>query len=107
MLNKQVTLVLVLLTVAPLLSAQNDRITIEKSTRGGKYPLGDRAFLYSKIDGEPYALECELSHTNCAELSPGGYEIARLIPGEGSYKNCPNVDIYRVGANRLKEKSLG
>jgi len=109
MLKKKGVLLLVLLAVAPLVSAQNERITIEKSTWGGKYPLGDRAFLDSKIDGEPYVLECELSRTDCAELSPGEYEIARLIPGEGSYKKCPksNVDIYRVGANRLKEKPLG
>jgi hypothetical protein len=106
-LNKPVTLLLLALAVAPSMSAQNEKITIEKATRGGKYPLGDRAFLYSKIDGEPYVLECELSHADCAELSPGEYEIARLIRGEGSYQNCPNVDIYRSGANRLKEKPLG
>jgi hypothetical protein len=107
MLNKQVTLILALLALAPMMSAQNERITIEKSTRCGQYPLGDRACLYSKIGGEPYLLNCQLSHTDCTELSPGEYEIARLIPGEGSNKNCPNVDIYRIGAHRLKEKPLG
>ena len=107
MLNKQVTLILALLAVAPLMSAQNERITIEKSTRCGQYPMGDRACFDVKIDGEPYGLHCQLSHTDCIELSPGEYEIARLIPGEGCYKNCPNVDIYRIGANRLKEKPLG
>jgi len=109
MLNKQVTLLLALLAVAPFMSAQNERITIEKSTRCGQYPLGDRACFDAKIDGEPYGLECELSHADCAELPPGEYEIARLIPGEGSHKKCSksNVDLYRVGANRLKEKPLG
>jgi hypothetical protein len=107
MLNKQVTLILALLAVAPLMSAQNERITIQKSTWCGQYPLGDRACIDARISGEPYFLDCPLSHTNCTELSPGEYEIARLIPGEGSYKNCPNVDLYRIGANRLKEKPLG
>jgi hypothetical protein len=98
---------LALLGVVPLLAAQNETITIESRSRGGSYPLGDRAFLHSKIDGEPYDLECVLSHADCVWLSPGQYEIARLILDEGSYKNCSNVDIYRLGANRLKEKPLG
>ncbi len=106
-LNTKAILLLALLAVAPLVSAQNERITIESSSWGGSYLLGDRAFLHSNIDGEPYALECVLSHTDCTELSPGKYEIDRLIPDEGSYKNCPNVAIYRIGANRLKEKPLG
>jgi hypothetical protein len=86
---------------------ENEKITIERRSRGGKSLLGDRAFLYSKIDGEPYVLECVLSHSDCVELPPNQYEIARLVTGEGSYKNCPNVDVYRIGANRLKEKPLG
>ena len=107
MLNKQITLILALLAAGPLMSAQGERITIEKATRCGQYPLGDRACFDAKIDGKPYYLDCMLSHTDCTELAPGQYEIARLIPGEGSYKNCPNADIYRIGANRLKEKPLG
>lgn len=107
MLKKETIVLLALLAVVPLMSAQNERITIENSRWGGKGPSGDRAFLYSKIDGEPYALECQLSQTDCALLSPGEYEISWLIQGEGSYKNCPNIDIYRIGADRLKEKPLG
>jgi hypothetical protein len=107
MLKKQAILLLALLAFSPAMSAQNERITIESGRRGGKYPFPDRAFLDSRIDSEPYVLECKLSHSDCIELAPGNYEIARLIPGEGSYKNCPNVDIYRIGANRLKDKPLG
>jgi len=107
MLNTKTILLLAFLAVAPLMSAQNEKITIERVARGGKSLLADRAFLYSKIGGEPYVLECVLSQSNCTELSPGQYEIARLIPSEGSYKNCPNVDIYRVGTDRLKDKPLG
>jgi hypothetical protein len=109
MLKKQVILIFALLTLAPLVNGQNEKVIIEKGTRGGgRYPLGERAYLDVKIDGERgYLLVCVLSHADCRELPPGEYEIARLIPGEGSYKDCPNVDIYRVGADRLKEKPLG
>lgn len=48
-----------------------------------------------------------LSRTDCVWLGPGQYEIARLKPGQGSYQNCSSVNIYRLGADRLKEKPLG
>ena len=105
--NKAILLLALVLAVAPLTSAQNVKITIESRSRGGKSLLGDRAFLHSTIYGEPYTLECVLSHHDCVELLPGDYEIARLMPEEGSYKNCENVDIYRLGADRLKDKPLG
>jgi hypothetical protein len=103
------TLILVL-AISPLLSAQNERITITgQSSYGGKKSiLNAYALLYAKLGGDDgVVLTCELSREDCKQPALGEYEIARLIPGEGSYKDCPNVDIYRIGANRLKEKPLG
>ncbi len=103
------TLILVL-AISPLLSAQNERITItHQSSYGGKKSvLNAYALLSAKLgDDDQVLLTCELSHEDCIQLALGQYEIARLIPGEGSYKDCHNVDIYRIGANRLKEKPLG
>ena len=48
-----------------------------------------------------------LSHADCKELPRGEYDIERLLEGEGSYPNCPNVDLYRVGADSFKEEPLG
>jgi hypothetical protein len=103
------TLILVL-AISPLLSAQNERITItgQSSYGGKKSVLNAYALLCAKLgDDDQVLLTCELSHEDCIQLALGQYEIARLIPGEGSYKDCSNIDIYRIGANRLKEKPLG
>jgi len=72
MLNKQVTLILALLAVSPLMSAQNERIRIEKSTRCGQYPLGDRACLDAKIDGKPFGLVRERAEERSPKPFPVG-----------------------------------
>ncbi len=69
--------------------------------------MGDHLYIFADLGKDSVILTCDVSHDDCIALSPGDYEIARLIPGEGSYKDCPNVDIYRIGADRLKEKPLG
>lgn len=98
---------LALLLVPVLASAQGERITIRGSSRGGKYPLGDRWYLEATLDHEPVLLKCEPTESSCVFLQPGEYEVARLVPHEGLYKDCTSIDIYRMGADRLKEKPLG
>ncbi len=100
-------LLLGFLAIPALLCAQHETITIKGRSRGGKSSPGDRALLYGDLDGHSVVLQCVLAHDDCKELPRGQYEIDRLIDGEGSYKDCPNVDIYRVGADRSKEEPLG
>ena len=111
-LRRNVILLLGFVVMPALLCAQHEMITIKGHSRGGatggKSSAGDRAFLYGDLDGRPVVLQCVLSHADCRELPRGQYEIDRLIVGEeGAYKGCPNVDIYRVGAERSKEEPLG
>jgi len=103
----RIVLLLGVVIIATSLWAQNETIAIKSHTRGGKSTPPDRAFLHGELDGQPVTLWCVLSHSDCKELSPGEYNIERLLLGEGSYKNCPNVDIYRLGANSFKEDPLG
>jgi hypothetical protein len=118
--RKTILALLGLVAVASLLFAQNEKIKIKNSSQTHDYPNldldssravqylpGDRVFLDADLGKDSVVLVCYVSHDDCVTLSPGDYEIARLIPGEGSYKSCPNVDIYRIGADRLKEKPLG
>jgi len=95
------------LAVTPLLYGQHETITIERHSRGGKNPPGGVALLYGNLDGQQVVLRCTLSHDDCKELSKGEYNIERLLLGEGSYKDCPNVDIYRLGADSFQEQPLG
>jgi len=90
-----------------LLFAQHETITVKSRSRSGTSAAGDRALLHADLDGQAVVLECVLSHDDCKELPRGEYEIDRLLDGEGSYRNCPNVDIYRMGADRSKEEPLG
>ncbi len=106
-LRRNIILLLGFLAVPGLLCAQHEMITIKGHSRGGKNSAGDRAFLYADLDGHSVVLQCVLAHADCKELSRGQYEIDRLIDGEGSYKGCSNVDIYRIGAERSKEEPLG
>jgi hypothetical protein len=118
--RKTILAVLGLVAVSSSLFAQNEKIKIKNSSQTHVYPnldldsprvaqelLGDRVFLYADLGKDSTGLTCNVSHNDCVALSPGDYEIARLIPGEGSYKDCSNIDIYRIGADRLKEKPLG
>jgi hypothetical protein len=104
---RKILLLLGLLAVATLLFAQNETLTIKGHSKGGKNPPGGLASLYGDLEGRSVVLECALSHTDCKELPRGHYSLERLIDGEGSYKNCPNVDVYRLGANSSKEEPLG
>jgi len=104
---RRIVLLLGVLTMAASLCAQNETITIKSHSRGGKSTPPDRAFLNGELDGQPVVLWCVLSHSDCKELPRGEYNIERLLGGEGSYKNCPNVDLYRLGANSFQEEPLG
>jgi hypothetical protein len=95
------------LAISTTLWAQHETITIKSHSRGGKSQPPDRAFVYGEIEGKPITLVCVLSHADCKELPRGEYDIERLLEGEGSYPNCPNVDLYRVGADSFKEEPLG
>ncbi len=107
-LRRKIILLLGFLAIPALLCAQHEMITIKGHSRGSKSSGGDRAFLYGELEGHSVVLQCVLAHADCKELPRGQYEIDRLIVGEeGAYKGCPNVDIYRVGADRSKEEPLG
>ncbi|MFZ0794813.1 MAG: hypothetical protein WAM65_13650 [Candidatus Korobacteraceae bacterium] len=95
------------LVMPALLCAQHETITIKGSSRGSKNSAGDRVFVYGDLEGHSVVLRCVLAHSDCKELPRGEYEIDRLLDGEGAYKDCPNVDIYRIGAERSKEEPLG
>jgi len=90
----------------PLL-AQNEALTVKRHSRGGKNRPPELAFLYGDLDGKAVVLQCTLSHADCKELPQGQYNVERLIDGEGSYRNCPNIDVYRLGADSSKEVPLG
>jgi len=107
MLSRNIVILLGLLAIPALLFAQNETITIKGHSRSGKTPPGERALLYGELDGEPVVLRCVLSHADCKELPRGQYDIERLLDGEGSYKDCPNVDIYRLGEDAFTEEPLG
>jgi hypothetical protein len=108
MARKTILVLLGVVAISPLLFGQNEKIAIQSHSRAGKYPLGDdQLLLYADLDEGSVILRCESSHKDCVVLPPGDYEIARLILGEGSYKNCANVDIYRIDADRSKGKPLG
>jgi hypothetical protein len=96
-----------MVALAEPLVAQNDTITLKRRARGGKNPPDSMALLYGVLDGSSVVLQCVLSHNDCKELAPGEYGIERLLEGEGSYRGCFNVDIYRLGADSSKEEPLG
>ncbi|HTV65013.1 MAG TPA: hypothetical protein VMD98_05375 [Bryocella sp.] len=96
-----------LMAMATPLFAQSETITIKRHARGGKNPPDSLAFLYGDLDGQPVVLQCVLSHADCKELPRGDYSLERLLQGEGSYRNCSNVDVYRLGSGSAQEEPLG
>lgn len=105
--RRKIVVLMGAVAMTSLLCAQSDTITIKRHSRGGKNPPGGLAFLYGELDGQAVILRCVLSHSDCKELPRGDYNIERLLEGEGSYKNCSNVDIFRPGADSFKEEPLG
>ena len=103
--HSQSIVLLGMLTIATTVFAQNETITIKSHSRAGKN--GDVALLYGELEGNRVVLRCALSRGDCKELPNGQYDIERLLLGEGSYPNCPNVDIYRLGADAFKEEPVG
>lgn len=95
----------VTLAIFLLPSQRNEEITIKRHSRAGKYPLPDQILLFAELGGDAVVLNCEVSHYNCLVLAPGDYEIARLAPREGSYKDCSGVYIYRLNADRLEREA--
>ncbi len=95
------------LAIATALSAQHETITIKRHARSSKSAPHPVALLHGELDGQPALLQCVLSHADCKELAAGQYNIERLLDGEGSYEGCPNVDIYRLGADSSQEEPLG
>lgn len=104
---RNLLLLLSTLVIARALFAQNETITIKRHARSGKSTSAAVALLYGELDGQPVVLRCALSHPDCKELAQGQYDIERLLEGEGSYNGCPNVDIYRLGADSSTEEPLG
>ena len=103
----RIIVLLAFVAMSASLSAQSETITIKRHARSGKNPPGEFAVLYGELDGNAVVLQCVLSHADCKELPTGQYNIERLLEGEGSYKNCPNVDLYRPGADSFQEEPLG
>jgi hypothetical protein len=98
--------ILVLMSVLAASSellAQHETILIKSSKR----PATDRVVLYGELNGQRVALQCMAAREYCKELPHGEYNIERLLEGEGSYKGCANVDLYRPGADSFKEAPLG
>src|SRR5262249_783155 len=96
-------LVLLSILASSRLYAQHETILIKSSKRVAT----DRVVLYGDLDGQRVALQCMLAREYCKELARGEYNIERLLEGEGSYKGCSNVDLYRVGEDSFKEEPLG
>jgi hypothetical protein len=108
MLRSKIIVLLGILIIPGLLYAQHETITIKSHSRSSKSAAPPaRVFLTAELDGQRVVLQCVLSHDDCKELPAGEFEIDRLLAGEGSYKGCPNVDIYKIGADRSKEEPLG
>ena len=101
--SKKIVALFSLLGIIPLLSA-SEKITFKSSSQQGNDKV---VLLEADLAGRSVDLTCFESHPDCKGLAPGDYELARLMAGEGSYNDCQNVDIYRIGADRLKEKPLG
>ena len=104
---RQLIVLFGLLAITQSVSAQNETIMIKSHSRSGKNPGGDVVLLHGELDGNRVMLQCVLSHSDCKELPRGQYNIERLLEDEGSYPNCPNVDIYRLGADSSTEEPLG
>ena len=102
-----IVLLLGVLFLSGPLFAQSDTIAIKRHSRASKNAPVELALLYGELDGHAVVLQCVLSHSDCKELPQGAYNIERLLEGEGSYPNCPNVDIYRLGADSFQEEPLG
>jgi hypothetical protein len=103
----RIVLLLAVVAIAIPLFAQSETITIKRHTRGGKNPPNSLALLYGDLDGRSVVLQCVLSHSDCKELPQGDYSLERLLQGEGTYKNCSNVDVYRLGSGSAQEEPLG
>ncbi len=106
-LDRKIIVLLGLLLVPVLLHAQHETITIKSHSRAGKGQPGERVLLYGELGDKSVVLRCVASHSDCKELSQAQYNIERLLDGEGSYPNCPNVDLYRLGADSFQEEPLG
>ncbi|MFZ0313938.1 MAG: hypothetical protein WAL85_14620 [Candidatus Korobacteraceae bacterium] len=103
MLRKTILVLFSLFAVSLAIAAQSERAVIKGKSRVAR---AEGSLEVELADG-PAVLWCDASRKDCVELSPGNYEVVRLLAGEGAYKGCPNVDIYRIGADRSKEKPLG
>jgi hypothetical protein len=90
-----------LLAISPMLSAENEKITIKSSSAQGKVVL-----LEADLAGRSVELECDLQQKSCSRLTPGDYSMLRL-KNTGVYQDCPNVDIYREGRDPAKDKAVG
>ncbi len=118
--RKTILALLGLVAVSSPLFAQNEKIKIKNGSQTHEYPNldldslravqylpGDRVVLHADLGKDSTALTCYVSHNDCVALSPGDYEIARLIPGEGSYTGCRNLDIYPICSDRLMDRPFG
>jgi hypothetical protein len=103
MVRSGIAVLIGVLAAGPALYAQHESIVIKSSKR----PTADRVSLYGELNGRSVVLQCTASHSDCKELSHGEYSIERLLEGEGSYKGCANVDLYRLGADSFQEEPLG
>jgi len=103
--SKKVVAMLAFLAFASLLFAESETITVNSSSRQGKN--GDVVFLEADLNGRAVDLTCLVSHSDCNVLHNGEYEMFRLAGKESTYNDCQNVNIYRINADRAKEKPLG
>jgi hypothetical protein len=105
MIGKKLLAMLGFLAFSSVLFAQSEKITIKASSRQGKN--GEVVFLEADLAGRTVDLTCLEPHSDCKVLRSGEYEMLRLVRNEGTYNDCQNIDIYRTGADRTREKPLG
>jgi hypothetical protein len=102
MIAKKLLAMLGFVAFSSALFAQSENIAIKASSR-----QSDVVFLAADLAGRAVDLTCLQSHSDCKMLRSGEYEMLRLVGNEGTYNDCQNVDIYRIGADRTREKPLG
>jgi hypothetical protein len=102
MMRKKLLVLLGLVAISPMLSAENHKITIKSSSVQKKVVV----MLKADVEEKSVELECFLSQKSCTTLPPGDYLMVRLTNG-GTYEDCPNVDIFSRVGDPTKDKPLG
>lgn len=91
-----------LLSVSSFSGMPNELIFVKKSSVQKNVVTVD-----GEIKGKEIQLICFVSEKNCQELSGGTYLFIRLKASEGTYNDCPNIDVYTNNSADKQAKQLG